>query len=259
MLYHTNNQITRQSRENIRLCFAGLTTDQQNTLVKDSITHTCCAFIELAAIWNHPIERVLGLIDVDYIDASFASSQRAKVIVAPHQGSWELLNYWLAQHGGFFAVYKPSRKTALNQYILEKRGRNGARLVPTNTAGMRSLIKALRSGKSTCMVLPDQRPPKNSARVDSKFFNQPAKTSLLIKNLANRVDCDIYIAIINRELVSGRYQLRLEAMERTELLSEDNRSARYLNERIERLVTDNISQYQWAYRRFDEQAYKLLD
>ena len=44
-------------------------------------------------------------------------------------------------------------------------------------------------------------------------------------------------------------------MDREKLLGDDIDSAQYLNEAIEQVVAENICQYQWAYRRFDEQAY----
>ena len=106
------------------------------------------------------------------------------------------------------------------------------------------------------MILPDQRPSRKKARIASLFFNQPAATTLLIKNLLSRVDCDVYIAVINRQLSSGRYQLHLNKVDALLLKQDDEASALYLNQCIEKIVGYNMSQYQWAYRRFDEAAYK---
>jgi lauroyl/myristoyl acyltransferase len=130
-------------------------------------------------------------------------------------------------------------------------------MVPTSTAGLRSLLAGLKKN-ATCMVLPDQRPAEKTGWIDSTFFRQPAKTSLLIKNLAQRVECDIFIATLNRSLDTGRYQLHMQRLGRDDLLQEDLASATYLNQRIEEMVSDQICQYQWGYRRFDESAYQAM-
>ena len=252
----TPNQISRQARANIELCFPELTPTRQRVLVRHSIHPTCCSLLELAFLWHHPVEQVLQRIDIDWIDPGFSNDQSAKIIIAPHQGSWELLNYWLAQatENSFLAIYKPATSQRLNNYIRHHRSRTGARLVPTTTAGMRKLLKALKQ-QASCMILPDQRPKRGTAQAVAPFFSYPARTSLLVKNLVQRSDAKVYIATATRELEKGRYKIRVEALDREQIAQDDTASAAYLNHAIEQLVRQEISQYQWSYRRFDKDIY----
>lgn len=251
----TPNQISRMSRANIQRCFSERPAQQCRQLVAQSVVHTCCAFTELAALWHHPLGDILARVDIDYLDPAFSSAAGARIVIAPHHGSWEMLNLWLAQQGDYHAVYKPARSQPLDHYIRHSRERNGATLDPTNTAGMRNLVRALGSG-ATCMLLPDQRPPRKSAHVTSSFFGQPARTSLLVKKLAARSGADLFIAVMTRDLESARYRLRLESIDPKPLLASDDASAAYLNRCIEGIVSHDLGQYQWSYRRFIGDTYR---
>jgi len=211
--------------------------------------------MEAAVIWNQDVNKVLSNIRIHYLDPAFINSQKARIVIVPHHGSWESINYWLANQGGFVALYKPSRNKALNNYILEKRSRNGAKLVATNTAGIRQLLKGLKN-KAICAILPDQRPGKSTASSDSTFFSHPVSTSLLIKNLASKIDCDIFIAAITRDIKEGSYQLTLQSVDVSKILQADDASADYLNQVIQNFISQHICQYQWSYRRFSETAYQ---
>jgi Kdo2-lipid IVA lauroyltransferase/acyltransferase len=257
IIKHTNNQVSRQTTENIKLCFPELNEQQQQDLINESILHTSCTFMEAAMLWNRDVNKILSNISTHQLDPAFINSDKARIVIIPHHGSWESINYWLSKQGEFFALYKPSRNEALNNYIFEKRSRNGAKLVATNTAGIRQLLKGLKN-KALCAILPDQRPGKSSASMESTFFSQPVSTSLLIKNLASKIDCDIFIAAVTRDLKEASYQLTIESVDVSKILQPDDTSVDYLNQVIQDFISQHISQYQWSYRRFTESAYQSL-
>lgn len=258
IVIRTDNQLSRQTRQNIKLCFDDLNSSQQHELVKKSIHHTCCTFTELAAVWHQPIDKILNQITSQNIDSQFQRSNKSKIIIAPHHGCWELLNLWLAQQGNLFTLYKPAKKQSLNDYLLRKRTLNGATLVAANTSGLRAILKGLKKNAS-CMILPDQKPAKKTAKIDADFFNHTASTTLLIKNLALKSDCEIYIAAITRNLDKADYTVTIKQLQRDNFIADDQHSANYLNQSIENFVTMNISQYQWAYRRFSGKDYAKLE
>lgn len=225
--------------------------------MNDSLHHTSCAFFELAALWYQPVDKILSLIKTKQIDDSFFNQCKSKIIIAPHHGSWELLNLWLANEGPLYSLYKPAEAAKLDQYVLKKRTRNNAILVPANTTGLRQLLHGLKN-KACCMILPDQRPAKNTAQINAIFYNHPAPTSLLIKRLVSKVDCNIFIASVTRNLDSAEYHLTVKSLKRSEFLTDDFNSATYLNKNIQGLISQSIPQYQWAYRRFSREIYKNL-
>jgi len=254
--YYTKNQLSTLSRQNIKLCFPELTASQRQQIVFGSLHHTSCAFFELAALWNHPLEDVLNSVKTEDVDQKFYSSEKSKIIIAPHHGSWEMLNLWLADKKATFSLYKPAKSAGVDDYVLQKRSRNKAILVPANTSGLRRLLQGLKNTKSICMILPDQRPAKQTANINAPFYNINAPTSLLIKRLASKLQCDIFIASVTRNLNSADYHLTIKPLQVDKFNQDDFESASYLNNSIQNLIQSDISQYQWAYRRFDKSVYE---
>ena len=240
---------------NVQLCFPHYDKDQRRTLVRASIDHTCCAFLELAVLWYRPVDQVMKLISAQDLDPAFQQDDHGKIIIAPHHGSWELLGLWMGSNHRLISLYKPSKSTLLDRFLIDKRGRSGAQLAPTNTAGLRQLLQGLKNGANV-IILPDQRPAAGTARVDAPFFGHPAPTSLLVRNLAARVDCNIYIAAASRDLNTASYHLTIKKLDREEFLRGDMESAVYLNESIEAFINGNLEQYQWPYRRYERSTYR---
>lgn len=249
--------ITKITRLNIQLCFPELSERGQKTLIKESLIHTTCNLLELAYIWNRPIEQVLSSIKLSKIPETFYQGDKARIIIAPHQGSWELLNLWLADQHEVYSLYKPARKNSIDQLLLQKRTRNGAQLLPTNASGLRQLLQALKN-KKMCMILPDQKPARKMAQAIAPFFGHQVKTPLLVKKLISKVDCDVFIAAITRDLGHAEYRLHIKSLHTNKLLQDDAQSAAYLNRSIEQFVRQEYNQYQWSYRRFPSKAYASI-
>jgi KDO2-lipid IV(A) lauroyltransferase len=204
------------------------------------------------------MDKVLKKITHEEIDESFFNRDQARIVLAPHHGSWELLNLWLSHHATLYSLYKPSSSEGIEQYVLDGRTRNGAILVPANTGGLRKLLHGLKAD-SCCMILPDQKPGRNTARIDSNFFNHQVSTTLLVKNLVSRIPCQVYIAAVTRELESAEYRITIRQLEREQLLQDDQHSADYMNRAIEEFIGQHIAQYQWAYKRFARRDYMVMN
>lgn len=258
LIARSNNQISKQTKQNINLCFDNNSEVEKKQLYSESITHIVCSLIEMASLWYHPIKQVLAYIKTDNVCAEFNTDSSAKIIIVPHFGSWELMILWLAQQGEFYTLYKPARTPQLDDYILSKRTRNGAILVPTNLVGLRALLKGLKAG-ATVMILPDQKPGKDSAKINAKFYGYDVSTSLLIKSLTKKVSCSVYIAAALRDLKEASYQVHLNKLNEVIFASDEQQSADYLNQSIEQFIKLDEAQYQWSYRRFSEETYQLND
>ncbi len=251
---HTDNRISKQTQQNIALCFPHDTPQQRKNMYQQSLIHTTCSFIEMAYLWHRPINDVLAKIDSQDVCAEYYHDTHAKIIVAPHFGCWEILNYWFVRQGAFFALYKPARSKQLDDYILRMRSQSGLQLVATNATGLRTLLKGLKKGASV-IILPDQKPGQQSAKVLSRFYGHDASTGLLIKNLLSKVDCHVYMAAATRHLSKAHYCLHVKSLDKNKLILDDQKSADYLNQSIEQFIEVDEAQYQWSYRRFTDTVY----
>jgi KDO2-lipid IV(A) lauroyltransferase len=251
------NQLSTQADNNIRLCLGGLNRAKQERLKKDTILHTCYSLTELAAIWCWPVEKILARVETENVCDQFTNSSKGKIIVAPHLGSWELLNIWLAGKTRLWSLYKPQKNPAMDRFILQSRGRNGAQLVPTNASGLRKIIRGIKQG-DTIMVLPDQKPRAGRAQIDSHFFGHAAPTTPLVRNICRKQDCDVFIAVMYRRQSNGTFELSIEPLAHDRLAASEHESAQYLNDEIEKLVKAHLEQYQWGYERFAHSEYRSL-
>ncbi len=248
------NQISRQTRQNIDLCMVELDTAAQRRLYRDSIRHTCYAFTELAALWFWPLDRVLALITAADICTEFNRSQRGRVILVPHLGSWEAFAIWLGHHHDAMFLYKPQKDRALDAQVHAARGRSGGTPVPTNKRGLRQLLAGVKRG-SSIMILPDQRERRRRAHAEATFFGFSALTTALVHSLCSRIDCDVFIGAMCRSDPVGEFSLTIRPLEHARLAADLDGSAQYMNDQIESLVREYLAQYQWSYRRFDTCAY----
>ncbi len=257
LLRNTGNQLSRQTRESIRVCFADETPTERERLYRESMRQTCYAMTELGAIWGWPPERVLAQITQQDICAEFGQSTRGRIVLAPHLGSWETLAVWLGRTCQAMMLYKRMRNRSLDAYISTARARSGGTLVPTKKHGLRKLMIELREGGSL-MILPDQRPAKNKARIESTFWGFPAPTTTLVQNLCAKIDCDVFLATVYRSDPPGEFGLRILPLSHARLAGDETESAAYLNQQIELLARDYVEQYQWGYRRFDDEVYAAV-
>jgi KDO2-lipid IV(A) lauroyltransferase len=258
IMVHSPNSISRQTRQNIQLCFPEQSKAEQVLLIKQSILHSCLSVLELSDIWCQPVENSLASVSKVTAPDSFNELTGSSIIIAPHLGSWELLNIWLADRFELISLYKPQDNPKTDYFMLQSRSRNGATLVSTSTSGLRQLMKGLRQGKCL-MILPDQKPGKRSAKIDSTFFGHTAPTTSLIYNLCHRTRSNVFIAAAMRNEIGDKFSIVVNSMDCDRLSASAESSAEYLNQTIESLVRSCPEQYQWGYPRFRKSVYRAVE
>jgi KDO2-lipid IV(A) lauroyltransferase len=258
VMRYTSNQVTRQTRQNIAVCFPELDRREQKTLYHDVIRHTCYALTELPALWCWTPERVMASItEVDVCD-SFSQSTRGRILLAPHIGAWETLSVWLGKTTTDpMFLYKRRKNRDLDQFIIQARARSGGVPVSTKKSGLRQLLVGLKKG-SCVTILPDQKPRITKVRIESSFFGLNAPTTTLVHSLCSKIDCDVFIASVIRSSPAGKFSLSIQPLEHARLGGDKGESAQYMNDQIEQLARRFPGQYLWSYRRFSNRVYESV-
>ncbi|MEX0373097.1 lysophospholipid acyltransferase family protein [Spiribacter roseus] len=238
------------ARVNADLCFPDWSEDARRQLARSALRENARGLVELAAAWQWPVPRVLGLIEsvegAEVVDEALAEG-RGLLVIAPHHGAWEVLQMWLAQRVRLNALYRPPRWKELEALLNRGRSRSGAVFWPARPSGIRALFKALKAGEAVG-VLPDQSPPGEG--VFAPFFGRPAKTMTLFGKLAERTNAPVVIGWAER-LERGRgYRLHWRRVTEPVGDPDPEVAATALNREIERVVEARPAQYQWTYRRF---------
>jgi KDO2-lipid IV(A) lauroyltransferase len=218
-------------------------------LLRQSVSESGKAIIELLPVWLRPYEKVLQLVKGrsgwEAIDAARAAG-KGIILIGPHIGCFELLNLDYAARHPFTAMYKPPRKAVLAELMLNGRQRGQATLVPTDLSGVRAQLAALKRHEAIG-ILPDQVASSGDG-VWAPFLGRPAYTPTLVASLQRKTGAAAFFVAAER-LSWGR-GYHLHAFPVNDTLPEDKTAAAIrINQGVEDVVRRFPSQYLWSYNR----------
>jgi KDO2-lipid IV(A) lauroyltransferase len=251
LIWWSRSQNRRVTEINLALCFPHMADAERVALARQSVIESAKTVFEIAAIWIWSPQKSLDLIKrvsgKEYLDALDKQSS-GLIVLAPHLGNWELVGLYHAQRGAFTAMYAPAKIPALGRIIYRGRTSNGSTLVPTNASGVKSLLKALKSGHAIG-VLPDQVPEEEGGDM-APFFGAPALTMTLVGNLASRTGASVFCCYAKRLPKGKGFELCFRPAAAQLGSGNIHESTLALNQSVERCVEDCPEQYQWEYKRF---------
>jgi lauroyl/myristoyl acyltransferase len=100
------------------------------------------------------------------------TQNRGVILAAPHHGCWELYGLYIAARYPLTSLYRPPRLDYLERVMRAGREHTGARLVRTDTDGIRLVVEALNKGQ--CIgILPDQVPKPGNGVYTPFFASMP--------------------------------------------------------------------------------------
>lgn len=252
------NRSRHVTTTNIQLCFPNLGVKQQQKLIKKSLIETCKTLIEANPMWQWNKDKLFKLIKVvhgETLVQEALNDKKGVILALPHLGNWELLALYCSSKYPTTTMYQKSKVSQFNSLIRNGRERFGAKLVPTDTQGVRAMLKALRNNELIC-VLPDQE-PKEGNGVFSPFFNLQAYSMTLISRFANKTDAKVFIAYSKRLAQGDGYEIYFTPLDKVKSDSLED-SVTYLNAEMEKHIREIPEQYQWSYKRFRKQP-KMKD
>jgi KDO2-lipid IV(A) lauroyltransferase len=140
--------------------------------------------------------------------------------------------------------------------VANSRNRAGLEAVPTNSSGVRQLLKALKQGRAIGL-LPDQVPPDGQG-VWVPFFGQNAYTMTLAARLAQQTGATVLMGWGERLSWGRGYLIHIEKLplmvtQGEGVLSDDLTVAcAQMNQAMETLILQKPSQYLWGYGRYKQ-------
>lgn len=235
---------------NIAICFPELSREDQEALIKASLFETSMNAIDMVRCWVRSRESLEGRIQsvdgLEHLDAAVAAG-KGTLLLVPHLGSWEIVSLYVASRHNVTALYREPRATAIAGYIHRQRERQGIKLMPIGTAGLRGILQALRANEMA-LLLPDQVPPRENGQF-APFFGEPTMTMTLGSSLLHRSGARAVCAYCER-LPDGGYRLQFKPVDQAIYDEDMDSSLAGLNRSVEVCVRECPEQYQWEYRRF---------
>lgn len=249
-VYRFSKRERKVTEINLKVVYPDAPASQRQSLAKQSLQHSTATMLELGHAWMAPPEKVeasiLAVHGRDKLDSARAEG-RGVIVLAPHFGNWEVLNFWLSSHFPFTAMYEPPKIAELEPIIRHGRERMGAKLVPTNPRGVAALLKALKRSEAIG-ILPDQEPDWGSG-VFAPFYGRDAYTATLLPKLVARTQARVVTGVALRIPGKGFEIHFLDADERV-YSEEDATSATGVNASVEASIALDPAQYQWEYKRY---------
>jgi KDO2-lipid IV(A) lauroyltransferase len=205
--------------------------------------------LELSRIWMRTLEeaiaQVVEVVGWEYVDAAHRSG-KGIVFLTPHLGCFEITAQYLSAHFPITVLYRPPKRTALQQLIEMGRQRAQLHLAPADLTGVRSLIKAIKRGQAVGL-LPDQA-PKTGEGVWLDFFGRPAYTMTLAARLTETGATTLMTW--GERLPGGRgYRVHFSPPQ-VALKGNTLERAQAINHEVEHLVHRCPAQYLWGYNRY---------
>ncbi|MFD0669129.1 lysophospholipid acyltransferase family protein [Ramlibacter sp. MAHUQ-53] len=218
--------------------------------VRPAVGHIGRMVGELPRLWMGTMPRVTwdGSLEPAY------ASGRGVLLLTPHLGCFEITAQAIAvrhlqAHGPLTVLFRPARKAWIAPLVAASRNRPGLEAVPTNLAGVRQMIKALRQGRGVGL-LPDQVPPEGMGQW-APFFGKPAYTMTLAARLALQTGAEVRL-VWGERLPFGRgYVLHVRELQAPLPDSLDD-AVVAINAEMERLIRECPQQYLWSYARYKQ-------
>lgn len=246
-----NNEQRRIATINLERCFPELNSSQQQQLLLKTMQETGKTLLESGRIWQSNKQTFFDLVQEvhgeQYLQQALTKG-KGVILACPHLGNWEAINLYCSASHPLTSLYRPPRLENIEHLVRQARERFGAKLVPTNAQGVRSLYQAL-AHNELVMILPDQD-PRDSGGHFATFFGIQANTMTLLSRLAHKSGASVLCSYAER-LPQGRgFAIHFEPAV-SELYEKDmSTSVTALNQMVEQSIRRIPAQYQWGYKRF---------
>jgi Kdo2-lipid IVA lauroyltransferase/acyltransferase len=249
LLWLLNGDSRRVTEINLERCLPDLSAQQRRLLARQSLIETGKGMTELGWIWHHQ-EQALALSrgGNSEFDAALKSGTPI-IILAPHLGCWEVLNFWLAQQAPMHAMFLPSGIDRLDNLVRASREKIGSTMHPATARGVATLVRALKKGHSLTAILPDQVADRRGGRF-ADFYGHPAWTGTLSSKLIQQSGAQVFMAFAKRLPAQNGYEIVMQPADQDIYAEDIGTSLAGLNRSIEALIAEAPAQYLWSYKRF---------
>lgn len=245
----------RVARRNLELIRPDLGPIAREAMLGEILRTTARQAFETLRLWTRPAARNLADIAELHGEALFDAAladARGLVVAAPHMGSWELLNQWLAHKTPLAILYRPPESAIGEAFLRRVRANAGGNVeqVRAEAAGVRTLLKRLQRG-GVVGILPDQQPKAGEGEF-APFFGKQALTMTLLGRLAQRSGARVLLCWCERLPGDGapRFALHVEPAPEAVADADPQRAVAALNAAIEAIARRDFTQYQWTYKRY---------
>lgn len=253
LLKITNSRMYKVTQKNIELCFPEMSEIERQELAQASLKQTGQTIAETGIAWagtekkfRQNEEKIQNVVNLHLFEKAINDGE-GLLLLTMHMGNWEWMTSYLPQRCDLLAMYKMAKMPGLEKAMLEARKASGIKLVAAGKEGVLAFTKHYQD-KKACIIVPDQEPSQKSG-VWAEFFGISALTPKFIHYLIQKNPKGTVLNVYMKR-VKGGFDLVFKEVD-PEIYSEDlETSAAAMNRGFQACIADDLSQYQWEYKRF---------
>ena len=245
-------KITKTSRTmslNVDICLPHLTQTQKHAIVRSAVRNELQSYMEFFSIWGSSnqqnIARIKQVFGAEYFHQALHDN-KGIILLAPHFGTWEVMNAWFAQYTKMTIMYKPIKNPEADRFVRQARSREQATLVPTDESGIRQIFKALKMGGTT-VILPDHTPKHTSELIE--YFGLPLASSNLSAKLIQKTKAKALLVYAIRNTTED-FNIYIEPVDDAIYQGTATEGTLVIHRAIEGLIQRYPEHAHWSYKRF---------
>jgi KDO2-lipid IV(A) lauroyltransferase len=239
----------RVTRVNLALCFPEMDEEQRHALGLRHFRMLGRNALELGVmVWGSEADllRLTREEGIEHLHAANAGGHPV-IVFAPHFIGLNMGGIRVAyEYPGTASVYSRQKNPVLDRIFLTARTRFGNPHLVSRQEGLRSIVRAIRSGKPF-YFLPDMDFGMRDA-IFSPFFGVPAATITALPRLAKLTGARIVPVVTRQE--GDHYMARFYPAWEDYPTGDLEADVRRMNAFIEERVREMPEQYFWAHKRF---------
>jgi KDO2-lipid IV(A) lauroyltransferase len=245
LTYFSSSQYRKRLNQNHRSAatFSGFTPAPWKVAAESGMM-----FADTLWIWRHPkssIDKVM-VANLEQI-ISLAKNGNGLIILASHLGGFEIVPRFFAAHIKATVMYRPARKSWVNELMLKSRQHSQMEFVEANLGGVRKIKRALKNGE-VIGIMADQVPSMGDG-VWAKFFNQYAYTTTFPIKLTHKNEVATMFVSAERLSFGRGWEIKHHLMS-GEYPECPVKAATLMNQLFEASILSRPNQYMWSYNRY---------
>jgi len=233
---------------NIGLCFGGLSQEDKETLIHDTMIDNGVGLLELCIAWFNPKQirpEMVEIIGEQYlIDA--IKEGKGVILVGAHYTTLDLGGVLMSLYHKVGVMYRANKNPLFDLVMKNSRARFCAEVI--ERGDMRSVIRFLKKG-GVMWYAPDQDYGRANS-VFAPFFGIEAATINVIPRLVKINDSPVLILGHHRTADGKGYVVSISKPLENFPSGDEVADATTINSELENQIRKHPAQYMWLHRRF---------
>ena len=175
-------------------------------------------------------------------------------ILKPHLGNIEIIIKFLGKQFNCTIPYSKPNQSYLDEIITLSRERAGVKMVDTDVAGLKELIKSLKE-KNMVAIASDQV-PKQGFGVASTFFGKEIYSMTLVPKLKKISNCAVHSVYCERREKAQGFNIYFS--NEIDLSHDVQEGVDRMNNEFEECIISIPEQYSWEYKKFKRSIHKAI-